>query len=100
VTFQGEVFHWSKHYEFLKFLDLPVRTGWFSDRSATYLAAGRPVITQETGFSNILPTGKGRSASRRWTKLSRPSKQLSPTTTVTAAPHRRWHGSFSTTTLC
>ncbi len=35
------------------------RTGWFSDRSATYLAAGRPVITQETGFSNVLPTGSG-----------------------------------------
>ena len=26
-------------------------TGWFSDRSACYLAAGRPVITQETGFT-------------------------------------------------
>ena len=121
VRFQGEVYHWSKHYEFLKVLDLPgrtrqpfelalasfqnedrqlleakgwqvrpaldfstdldeyrsyitgsrgeftvakdqnirLRTGWFSDRSATYLAAGRPVITQETGFSNILPTGAG-----------------------------------------
>lgn len=35
------------------------RTGWFSDRSASYLAAGRPVITQETGFSKYLPTGKG-----------------------------------------
>jgi hypothetical protein len=34
-------------------------TGWFSDRSACYLAAGRPVITQETGFSTLLPTGKG-----------------------------------------
>ncbi len=34
-------------------------TGWFSDRSACYLAAGRPVITQETGFSSFLPTGKG-----------------------------------------
>jgi hypothetical protein len=34
-------------------------TGWFSDRSACYLAAGRPVITQETGFSKYLPTGKG-----------------------------------------
>jgi GT2 family glycosyltransferase len=121
VTFQGEVYHWSKHYEFLKFVDLPsrtdqvfelalnryeetdkrtledhgwrvrdalsfstdpdayrcyvaqsrgeftvakdqnvrLRTGWFSDRSATYLAAGRPVITQESGFSDILPTGQG-----------------------------------------
>jgi hypothetical protein len=35
------------------------RTGWFSDRSASFLAAGRPVITQETGFSKFLPTGKG-----------------------------------------
>lgn len=34
-------------------------TGWFSDRSACYLAAGRPVITQETGFNRHLPTGKG-----------------------------------------
>jgi hypothetical protein len=35
------------------------RTGWFSDRSACYLAAGRPVITQDTGFGKVLPTGKG-----------------------------------------
>jgi hypothetical protein len=34
-------------------------TGWFSDRTACYLAAGRPVLTQETGFSKFLPTGKG-----------------------------------------
>ena len=34
-------------------------TGWFSDRSACYLAAGRPVITQETGFGKYLPTGRG-----------------------------------------
>jgi hypothetical protein len=121
VRFQGEVYTWSKHHEFLKFLDLPRRTcqpfelslsslaapekrlleengwkvrdglsvskdvdvyrdyiarsygeftvakdqnvrlrsGWFSERSAQYLAAGRPVITQETGFSNVLPTGEG-----------------------------------------
>jgi hypothetical protein len=42
-----------------KVQNVRVRSGWFSDRSATYLAAGRPVITQETGFSNILPTGEG-----------------------------------------
>ena len=35
------------------------RTGWFSDRSACYLAAGRPVITQETGFSKFIPSGRG-----------------------------------------
>jgi GT2 family glycosyltransferase len=121
VTFEGRTYSWSKHQEFLKYLDLPrrsdqsfelalgsaepqdrallvergwrvrdgmevsssidryrdyvgdsrgeftvakeqnvsLRTGWFSDRSATYLASGRPVITQETGFSNVLPSGEG-----------------------------------------
>jgi GT2 family glycosyltransferase len=121
VVFEGETYTWSKHHEFLKFIDLPtrtgqpfelalssyepedramlegygwrvrhaldvstepdpyrdyiagsrgeftvakdqnvrLRTGWFSDRSATYLAAGRPVISQETGFSNVFPTGEG-----------------------------------------
>ncbi len=34
-------------------------SGWFSDRSACYLAAGRPVIMQDTGFSEVLPTGRG-----------------------------------------
>jgi GT2 family glycosyltransferase len=121
VTFEGERYTWSKHHEFLKYLDLPrrtgqgfelalssceekeremliangwgvrdglevsagidryrdylgssrgeftvakdqnvrLRTGWFSDRSATYLASGRPVITQDTGFGSVLPTGEG-----------------------------------------
>jgi hypothetical protein len=121
VEFLGETYYWSKHYEFLKFIDLPsrtgerfelalsscepsdrelleakgwrvvpaadysididayrqyigrsrgeftvakdqnvrLRTGWFSDRGATYLAAGRPVINQETGFSNTYPVGEG-----------------------------------------
>jgi hypothetical protein len=35
------------------------RSGWFSDRSACYLASGRPVVAQETGFSEFLPTGEG-----------------------------------------
>jgi len=34
-------------------------TGWFSDRSACYLAAGRPVITQQTGFDKVIPSGRG-----------------------------------------
>ncbi len=34
-------------------------TGWFSDRTACYLAAGRPVITEDTAFGKFLPTGKG-----------------------------------------
>jgi len=35
------------------------RSGWFSDRSACYLASGKPVVAQETGFGRHLPTGEG-----------------------------------------
>ncbi|MHC4947368.1 MAG: glycosyltransferase family protein [Planctomycetota bacterium] len=35
------------------------RPGWFSCRSACYLAAGRPVIVQDTGFDGVLPVGRG-----------------------------------------
>jgi len=35
------------------------RCGWFSDRSACYLAAGRPVVALETGFGRFLPAGEG-----------------------------------------
>lgn len=35
------------------------RSGWFSDRSACYLASGRPVVAQDTGFGAALPTGTG-----------------------------------------
>ncbi|MCK6690762.1 MAG: hypothetical protein L6Q97_01530 [Thermoanaerobaculia bacterium] len=35
------------------------RTGWFSDKSAAYLASGRPVVLQDTGFSDHLPCGDG-----------------------------------------
>jgi len=34
-------------------------SGWFSDRSAAYLASGRPVVLQDTGFGDHLPTGRG-----------------------------------------
>jgi hypothetical protein len=35
------------------------RSGWFSERSVAYLASGRPVLVQDTGFSDWLPTGLG-----------------------------------------
>ena len=35
------------------------RSGWFSDRSACYLASGRPVVAQDTGFPAFVPTGEG-----------------------------------------
>jgi hypothetical protein len=35
------------------------RSGWFSDRSACYLACGRPVVAQDTGFASVIPVGEG-----------------------------------------
>jgi len=34
-------------------------TGWFSDRTECFLAAGRPAVVQDTGWSHHLPTGSG-----------------------------------------
>lgn len=36
-----------------------LRSGWFSERDVCYLASGKPVLSQDTGFSSILPTGEG-----------------------------------------
>jgi hypothetical protein len=33
--------------------------GWFSDRSIAYLASGKPVIAQDTGFRGHIPTAHG-----------------------------------------
>ena len=35
------------------------KSGWFSCRSACYLAAGRPCVVQDTGFKDTIPTGEG-----------------------------------------
>jgi hypothetical protein len=39
--------------------NIVLRSGWFSDRTACYLAAGRPAIVQDTGFGRFIPTGEG-----------------------------------------
>jgi hypothetical protein len=36
-----------------------LRSGWFSERDACYLACGKPVVTQDTGFGRVIPTGEG-----------------------------------------
>ena len=121
VGWRGDIYRWSKHHEWERFIDLPGRTsqafevamkcdakdqafleqhgwrvvpafemsldifgkypeyfrrsraeftvakdqnvrlrsGWFSERDACYLASGKPVISQDTGFSSVLPTGRG-----------------------------------------
>ena len=40
-------------------LEVKSKSGWFSDRTAAYLASGKPVIVQDTGFSEYLPCGEG-----------------------------------------
>lgn len=47
--------------EFTAAKDQNVRlaSGWFSDRTATFLAAGKPAVVQDTGFGTQLPTGTG-----------------------------------------
>ena len=122
VVWNGDTYHWSKHHEFLKFVELPRRrpalrfdlflnvddpadrtlllehgwglesplvaslepfgyqdlfrrsraewtvakdqnvrlqSGWFSERDACYLASGKPVVAQSTGFEHHLPVGEG-----------------------------------------
>jgi hypothetical protein len=122
VEYNGDIYRWSKHHEWERFMELPQRTaqpfelamrpddaadrerleahgwrlvpplpmsldvfgdypafirrsraeftvakdqnvrlrsGWFSERDACYLASGKPVVAQDTGFSNVLPTREG-----------------------------------------
>ena len=42
-----------------KSMYVQTRSGWFSDRSACYLAAGKPVLAQDTGLRDHYPTGEG-----------------------------------------
>jgi hypothetical protein len=42
-----------------KNLYVATRSGWFSCRSTCYLASSRPVVVQDTGFSEFIPTGRG-----------------------------------------
>lgn len=39
--------------------NIRLRSGWFSERDACYLASGKPVVAQDTAFGNVLPTGAG-----------------------------------------
>jgi hypothetical protein len=59
AVYRDYIRHSRGEFTVAKDQNVRLRSGWFSDRSATYLAAGRPVVTQETGFSNILPAGRG-----------------------------------------
>ena len=47
-----------------KDLNVRLRSGWFSDRAACYLASGRPCVEEDTGFGDVLPLGPGLHAFR------------------------------------
>ena len=38
---------------------IKTNSGWFSDRTVRYLASGKPVLVQDTGFSRVYPVGEG-----------------------------------------
>jgi hypothetical protein len=42
-----------------KEMNVRLRSGWFSERAVCYLAAGRPVVEQDTAFCDVLPCGPG-----------------------------------------
>ena len=57
--YRDYIFSSRAEFTFAKDQNVRLRSGWFSERSACYLAASRPVITQDTGFGAALPTGEG-----------------------------------------
>ncbi len=59
VSYQNFINQSSGEFSIAKETYVKGHTGWFSCRSACYLAMGKPVVTQDTGWSKIIPSGKG-----------------------------------------
>jgi hypothetical protein len=58
-TYQNYIKKSRAEFSCAKPIHRELKTGWFGDRSAAYLASGRPVLAEDTGFSDHLPTGRG-----------------------------------------
>jgi hypothetical protein len=58
-SFREYILHSRGEFSVCKNVFVAMQSGWFSDKSAAFLAAGRPVILQDTGFSLHIPTGRG-----------------------------------------
>lgn len=58
-TYQEYIQQSKAEFSIAKYAFVITRSGLFSERSACYLASGRPVVIQDTGFSEWLPTGAG-----------------------------------------
>lgn len=63
-TYRDYIQHSRGEFTVAKDMNVRLRSGWFSDRAACYLAAGRPVIEQDTAFGDVLPLGAGLRAFR------------------------------------
>jgi hypothetical protein len=59
VSYRSFVQASAAEFTVAKAMYVDTQSGWFSDRSACYLASGKPVVAQETGFGRHLPTGEG-----------------------------------------
>jgi len=59
ARYQRYVASASAEFTAIKGVDVAWQTGWLSDRAATFLAMGRPVVTEDTGGSKYLPQQSG-----------------------------------------
>jgi hypothetical protein len=59
VVYQRYVAASKAEFVVAKNLYVDTRSGWFSDRSACYLASGKPVVAQDTGLEGLYPLGEG-----------------------------------------
>jgi hypothetical protein len=59
LSYRRYIAHSRAEFSVAKDMYVRSRGGWISDRSLCYLASGKPVLAQETGFSRHYPTGEG-----------------------------------------
>jgi hypothetical protein len=62
--YRSYIQHSRGEFSAAKDMNVRLRSGWFSDRTVCYLAAGRPAVLQDTGFSDVVPCGRGLHAVR------------------------------------
>src|SRR5438552_18593797 len=58
-TYQRYIQRSRAEFSVAKHAYVSTRCGWFSERSTSYMASGRPAVIQDTGFSDFLPCGAG-----------------------------------------
>ncbi len=116
VKFKGEVYTWSKHHEFLKFLDLPRRTSQAFElalSSGSYDAADQRLIESNgwrlrdalefsrdlDAYRNYVTASRGEFTVAKGKRSSRPSRASTRITINIAVRRPHWRGSTSATTL-